>query len=109
EVRLPARRAEVRRAAPWWPGLRPGSPGDADDRCAVDPRSDRLPENPERGLCHDPGARGGGWQVAARAAHSPARATQGRISLYKKPGFPGFFVMGAPVRGPLQFHVEKME
>ncbi len=37
EVRLPARRPEVRRAASRWPGVRSRPSGDADDRCPVDP------------------------------------------------------------------------
>ncbi len=65
EIRLPARCPEVRCAAPWWSGLRSGSPGHADDRRSVDPRSDRLPENPERRRCDDPGSRPGRCQGAA--------------------------------------------
>ena len=37
EIRLPARRPEVRRTAPRRPGLWPGPSGDADDRRPVDP------------------------------------------------------------------------
>lgn len=37
EVRLPARRPEIRRAAARWFGVRPGPSGDADDRRPVDP------------------------------------------------------------------------
>ena len=79
EIRLPARRAQVRCAAAWRPGLRPGSPGHADDRCIIDPRSDRLPEDPERWRRHDPGTGFRGRQGPARVAHSPARAAEGRV------------------------------
>src|SRR5690606_23677845 len=80
EVRLPARRPEVRRSAARWSGLRSGPSGDADDRRGVDPRSHRLPENPERGLCDDPGTGRGRQQGPARAAHSSARAAEDGVS-----------------------------
>jgi len=97
EVRLPPRRAEVRRAAAWRSGLRPGPAGDADDRCAVYPRSDRVPENPERCGRDDPSAGCGGQQGAARPAHPPARAAQGGISTIGSLVLPGFFVLAVAV------------
>ena len=48
EVRLPARRAAVRRAAARRHRLRPGPHGHADGRRRVDPRRDRLPEDAAR-------------------------------------------------------------
>src|SRR5690606_12949606 len=58
---------------------RSGPSGDADDWRQLDPRSDRLPENPERGLCHDPGSGCGGCHGTARAEHPSLRAARGRL------------------------------
>jgi len=56
EVRVPARGAGVRRAAPRRPGLRP-RPVDGDpDREPVHPRCDRVPQDPKGDLPHDRGS-----------------------------------------------------
>jgi aspartyl-tRNA synthetase len=47
EVRLPPRCSQVRMPAPRWDRLRARSPGDADDGVEFDPRSDRLPQDPD--------------------------------------------------------------
>ncbi|KAF1858433.1 hypothetical protein Lal_00014946, partial [Lupinus albus] len=72
EVRLPARRPAVRRPAARRPGVRPGSPDHADDRFDLDPRRDRVPENPARAGPADQRAVGSRREAAERAAHPPA-------------------------------------
>ena len=69
EVRLPARRPAVRRAAARWPGLRPGPPGHADDRLDLDPRRDRLPEDPARTGSADQRAVGSRREAAEGTAY----------------------------------------
>jgi aspartyl-tRNA synthetase len=73
QVRLPARRAAVRRPAARWPGLRAGPPGHADDQGRVDPRRHRLPEDPARPVPADRRPQPGRRETAARAAHPPAQ------------------------------------
>ena len=60
EIRLPAGRPQVRRAAARRPGVRSRPDGDADDRRRFHPRCDRLPENPDRRLPDDQRAVAGG-------------------------------------------------
>ena len=66
QVRLPARCAEVRRAAAWRHRLRPRPPGHADGRRRQHPRRDRLPEDADRGLSADRCAHAGQRGAAAR-------------------------------------------
>ena len=54
---------------PWRHRLRPGPHRHHDDRRRVDPRRDRLPEDPARAVSADAGAVGGRREAAARAAH----------------------------------------
>ncbi len=75
EVRFPARRAAVRRAAPRRHRLRPGPHRHDDDRRRIDPRRDRLPQDAARAVPADAGAVGGRREAAARAAH-PAAAVE---------------------------------
>ncbi len=77
QVRLPAGRAAVRRASARRPGLRSGPHRHADDRRRVDPRRDRLPQDPARPVSADPGAEPGGRKAAARAAHPLAQPAAG--------------------------------
>ena len=72
EVRVLARRPAVRRAASRRPCLRPGPHRDADGRRAVDPRRDRVSEDPARPGPAHAGAQRGGREAAARAAHPRA-------------------------------------
>ena len=65
EVRLPARRPAIRRATAWRPGIRPGPYRDHDDGFRIDPRRDRLPENPARARLADPCAVGSGREATA--------------------------------------------
>jgi hypothetical protein len=77
QVRLPARRAAVRRPAARWPGLRPGPHRHADDRRRIHPRRDCLPQDPARPVPADPGPQPGGRKAAARAAHQAAQYAGG--------------------------------
>ena len=52
-LRAPARRPALRLPAPRRHRFRTGSHRDADDRIAVDPRGDRVPQDPERSLPAD--------------------------------------------------------
>ena len=69
EIRFPARRAAVWRAAPRRDRLRSRSHGDADGRRRIDPRRHRLPEDAARpgsaGRCTERGDR----TAVARSAH----------------------------------------
>ena len=75
QVRLPARCAEVRRAAARRHRVRPGPPRDADLGRGQHPRRDRLPEDADGGLPADGCADGRQREAAARASHPrpPAR------------------------------------
>ncbi len=73
---------QVRRAAARWPGLRPGPPDHADDRRRVDPRRDRLPEDPACPGPADPGARRR-WTRSSCASCTSACATQ-MLSRHRK-------------------------
>jgi aspartyl-tRNA synthetase len=53
QVRLPARRAQVRRSAARRPGLRARSHRHHDGRRRIDPRRDRLPQDPARAVPAD--------------------------------------------------------
>ena len=75
QVRLPARRAAVRRAAARRHRLRPRPHRDADGRRRVDPRRDRLPEDAARAGPADQRAAAGRREAAARAAHPAAQPT----------------------------------
>ena len=73
-------------------GLRPGSPGHADDRCIIDPRSDRLPEDPERWRRHDPGTGFRGRQrpcasctFACASSRRPSDSNQPAVALLAAP------------------------
>jgi aspartyl-tRNA synthetase len=85
QVRLPARRPAVRRAPARWPGLWPGPPHHADDGRRVDPRRDRLPQDPARPGPADPGALASGREAAARAAHSPAQPRRCQDYVHEHP------------------------
>ena len=53
QLRLPDGRLQVRRAAAWRHGLRPGPPGDADAGTGFHPRRDRLPQGAECRRAHE--------------------------------------------------------
>ena len=81
QIRILARCAQVRRAAPWRHRLRAGPPGDADGRRGQHSRRHRIPENADGGGssdgCADRGERG----AAAGIAHPRARSAQGRVRI----------------------------
>ena len=77
QVRLPARRAAVRRAAARRHRDRPRPLRHADDRRRVAARRDRVPEDAARAGPADQRARPGRREAAARAAH-PAAQRPGR-------------------------------
>jgi aspartyl-tRNA synthetase len=72
EVRLPAGCAQVRRATARRHRLRPRPHQRADGRQRLDPRRDRLPQDPEGLVPADRRAERGGRGAAARAEHQAA-------------------------------------
>ncbi len=88
KVRLPARRAAVRRAPARWPGFWPGPHRHHDDRRRVDPRRDRFPQDAARPVPADPGAIARGREAVARTAYPPAqyRRRQGRLIVCRPSG-----------------------
>ena len=85
EVRLPARRAAVRRAAARRHRDRPRPLRDADDRRRVAARRDRVPEDAARAGPAHQRARAGRREAAARAAHPPAQHA-GAAATQRLPG-----------------------
>ena len=77
EVRLPARRAAIRRPPAWRHRHRPGPLRDADDGRREPARRDRLPQDPARAVPADAGPRPGRREAAARAAYPPAQSDVG--------------------------------
>ena len=73
EVRLPARRVQVRPAAARRHRVRPRPPGDADDGRRIAARRDRVPEDAEGLGPHDRVPDAGSEEAARRAVH-PAEA-----------------------------------
>ena len=73
QVRVPARCAQVRRAAARRHRLRPGSPGDAHGRRRQHPRRHRIPEDSDGRRSADGCADGSERGAASRAAHSGQR------------------------------------
>jgi aspartyl-tRNA synthetase len=69
EVRFSARCPAVRCATPWRPGLRPGPHRDADDRCGIHPRRDRLPQDTASAMPADQCAFASRREAAARTPH----------------------------------------
>ena len=95
QVRLPARRAAVRRAAARRHRHRPRPLRHADDRRRVAARRDRVPEDAARpGPAHQR-ARAGRREAAARAAHPAAEHAGAGLSC------PGPDGLTAPVRAAL--------
>ena len=80
QVRLPARCAQVRRAAAWRHRVRPRSPGHAHDRHGKHPRRHRVPEDADSRLPADRRADGSEREAAARAAYSCTNATPDCVS-----------------------------
>ena len=74
QVWLPAGCPAIRCAAARRPGFWSGPHRHADDRCRVDPRRDRLPQDPARPVSADASAVTGGRETVARTAHPPAHA-----------------------------------
>ena len=76
EVRLPARRAAVRRAAARWHRVRPRPHRHDDDQGRLDPRRDRVPEDAARAVPAHRRTERGRRGAAARAAHPAAQPRQ---------------------------------
>jgi hypothetical protein len=101
QVRLPARRAAVRRAAARRPGLRPGPPGHADDqgreRSAT---SSPSPRPSARSACSPVRPAGRRGSAAARAAHPAAqRLARQPQQPCPRPDGPGADGSGLPMVG----------